>query len=129
MTQPKRWQIAPTLTPQANENLAVFPTVLRQILFNRGRATDAEARAFLNAEANFNTDPFQMTGMDKAIACIQRAIEKKEAIAIYGDYDVDGVTATALLYEFSGHLEWKPDQESRTASTRGTASIRMHWMT
>ncbi len=99
MTQPKRWQIAPTLTPQANENLAVFPTVLRQILFNRGRATDAEARAFLNAEANFNTDPFQMTGMDKAIARIQRAIEKKEAIAIYGDYDVDGVTATALLYE------------------------------
>jgi len=95
----KRWQISPPLTPEANESLAAFPPILRQVLFNRGYASDVEARAFLKAETVFNTDPFQMTGMDTAVARIQHAIDQKEAIAIYGDYDVDGVTATALLVQ------------------------------
>jgi single-stranded-DNA-specific exonuclease len=69
------------------------------LLFNRGYATDAEARVFLKAETNFETDPFQMTGMDLATARIQHAIEQMEPIAVYGDYDVDGVTATALLVQ------------------------------
>jgi len=95
----KRWQISPPLTPEASESLAAFPPILRQVLFNRGYASDVEARAFLKAETVFNTDPFQMTGMDTAVARIQHAIDQKEAIAIYGDYDVDGVTATALLVQ------------------------------
>ena len=95
----KRWQIDPVLTLQASQSLAGFPPILRQVLFNRGYGTDADARAFLKAEANFNTDPFQLTGMETAIERIQRAIEQKELIAIYGDYDVDGVTATVLLVE------------------------------
>ena len=99
MTQRKRWQIAPTLTNQANESMVKFPPILRQVLFNRGYATDAEARAFLKAETNFDTNPFQMTGMELAAARIQHAIEQKEPIAVYGDYDVDGVTATALLVQ------------------------------
>jgi single-stranded-DNA-specific exonuclease len=97
--QTKRWQIAPTLTPQANESLVKFPSILRQVLFNRGYATDSEARAFLKAESDFDTDPFQMTGMDEAVARIQHAVEQREPIAVYGDYDVDGVTATALLVQ------------------------------
>jgi len=99
MIQPKRWQIAPILTPQANESLLKFPTILRQVLFNRGYATDTKARAFLKAETDFDTDPFQMTGMEMAAARIQYAIEQKEPIAIYGDYDVDGVSATVLLVQ------------------------------
>ena len=99
MTQPKRWQIAPTLSPQANESLAKFPVILRQVLFNRGYPTDAKASAFLKAEADFDTDPFQMTGMNEAVERIRYAIEHKEPIAVYGDYDVDGVTATALLVQ------------------------------
>jgi single-stranded-DNA-specific exonuclease len=95
----KRWQISPPLTPEANASLAAFPPILRQVLFNRGYASDVEARAFLKAETIFNTDPFQMTGMDTAVARIQRAIDQKEPVAIYGDYDVDGVTATALLVQ------------------------------
>ena len=95
----KRWQISPPLTPEANESLVAFPPILRQVLFNRGYASDVEARAFLKAETDFNSDPFQMTGMDTAVARIQRAIDQKEPIAIYGDYDVDGVTATALLVQ------------------------------
>ena len=97
--QTKHWQISPPLSPQANESLVEFPPILRQILYNRGYATNDKARAYLKAETDFNTDPFQMIGMDAAIARILQAIEQKEPIAIYGDYDVDGVTATALLVQ------------------------------
>src|SRR5688572_15543644 len=97
MTHPKRWLIPPPITPEADSALKAFPPILRQILFNRGYATDAEARAFLKAEPGSNTDPFQMTGMQTAVDRIRQALERHEPIAIYGDYDVDGVTATALL--------------------------------
>jgi single-stranded-DNA-specific exonuclease len=99
MPQNKRWIIPPLITPQADSALSAFPQPLRQILFNRGFAADAEARAYLNAKADFNTDPFQMSGMQAAVDRIQFAIQKAEPIAIYGDYDVDGVTATALLVQ------------------------------
>jgi single-stranded-DNA-specific exonuclease len=99
MPHTKRWQTAPPLTSQADESLAAFPPILRQLLFNRGYATDADARSFLKAETDFDTNPFQMTGMDIAVARIRQAIDRKEPIAIYGDYDVDGVTATALLVQ------------------------------
>ena len=95
----KHWNILPPITPEADIALSAFQPVLRQVLFNRGFAADAEARAFLRAEPNFNTDPFQMTGMQTAVERICLAIQNNEAVAIYGDYDVDGVTATALLVE------------------------------
>jgi len=99
MTQNKRWTVPPLITPEADSALSAFPALLRQILFNRGYATDAEARAYLNAKPDFNTDPFQMTGMRQTVDRINYAIQNHEPIAIYGDYDVDGVTATALLVE------------------------------
>lgn len=95
----KRWVIAPTITSGASASLSAFPPILRQILFNRGLGTDAEARAFLKAQPNFNSDPFQMIGMQAAVDRIRFAIGQHEPAAIYGDYDVDGVTATALLVE------------------------------
>jgi single-stranded-DNA-specific exonuclease len=97
MTHKNRWLIPPPITPEADAALAAFPSVLRQILFNRGYATDASARAFLKAETPFDTNPFQMKGMDAAVERIRFALDRAEPIAIYGDYDVDGVTATALL--------------------------------
>jgi single-stranded-DNA-specific exonuclease len=99
VTKSKRWLISPSFTHQAQEALAAFPPILQQLLFNRGYATDSEARAFLRAEANFDTSPFQMTGMEAAVERILYALEHREPIAIYGDYDVDGVTATALLVQ------------------------------
>lgn len=99
MPNNKRWIVPPLITPEADSALSAFPPILRQILFNRGCATDAGARAYLNAKPNFNTDPFQMTGMRETIERIQFAIKNHEPIAIYGDYDVDGVTATALMVE------------------------------
>jgi len=99
MTHTKRWLIPLPITPEADKALEKFPPILRQILFNRGYASDAEARAFLKAEPDFDTDPFRMSNMKDAIERISEAIEKNEPIAIYGDYDVDGVTSTALLVD------------------------------
>ncbi|HLF74000.1 MAG TPA: single-stranded-DNA-specific exonuclease RecJ [Anaerolineales bacterium] len=93
----RRWVVAPPITPQADQALSKFPPILKQILFNRGMGTDAEARAFLKAEPSSDTDPFQLTGMAAAVDRIRHAIAHHEPVAIYGDYDVDGVTATALL--------------------------------
>ena len=95
----KRWVLPPVLTDSANEGLAAFTPVMRQILYNRGFATDESARAYLNAKTLFDTFPLQMTGMPRAVERIGSAIHQNEAIAIYGDYDVDGVTATALLVQ------------------------------
>lgn len=99
MPQEKRWIVPPLLTPEADSALAAHPQPLRQILFNRGFATDSQARAYLNARADFDTNPFQMTGMRQTVDRIRSAIDRREPIAIYGDYDVDGVTATALLVQ------------------------------
>ncbi len=99
MMHSKRWQIAPPLTPQANDNLSNFPHILAQLAFNRGYATVEEARNFFNARIPHSTDPFQMTGMQAAVERVRQAIAAAEPIAIYGDYDVDGVTATALLVQ------------------------------
>jgi len=96
----KRWRIASRITPAAEEALSDYPPILRQILFNRGYATQAEARAFLEAQPPLDADPFQMSGVAEAVERLQRAIAQGEKIAIYGDYDVDGVTATALLIEY-----------------------------
>ncbi|HLO34078.1 MAG TPA: single-stranded-DNA-specific exonuclease RecJ [Anaerolineales bacterium] len=104
MMHNKRWVVAPPITLQADESLAKFPSILKQIVFNRGLATDAEARAFLKAEPNANTDPFQLIGMQATVDRICYALQHHEPIAIYGDYDVDGVTATALLVQALGEL-------------------------
>ena len=95
----KRWVISSPLTPQAEEGLVRFPPILKQILFNRGLANYEDARAFMRAVPSFDTDPFQLTGMQATVDRILYAIRHSEPIAVYGDYDVDGVTATALLVD------------------------------
>src|SRR5688572_5116919 len=95
----KRWAIASPITPQAEESLIKFPPILKQILFNRGLGSYEEAKLFLEAKPVANNDPFQLIGMQATVERIQYALDHQEPIAIYGDYDVDGVTATALLVQ------------------------------
>jgi len=94
-----RWQIQAPLTPEADQALEKFPPILRQLLFNRGYATDAEARAFLKAAPDHTMSPWGLKDMAIAVDRIIQAIDQKEKIIIYGDYDVDGVTSTALLVQ------------------------------
>ncbi len=67
------------------------------LLYNRGYKTPEEATSFIRLEAELFHDPFLMEDMKKAADRIADAIEKKEKIAVYGDYDADGVTSTSLL--------------------------------
>ncbi len=100
----KRWQIAAPLTTEAEQELAAFPFPLRQILFNRGYATEAEARAFLLPERAF-PDPGYLLDVDVAVDRILYARRQGQKVIVYGDYDVDGVTATALLLEVLKRLD------------------------
>ncbi len=95
----KRWVINSPITPVAAEALVRFPPILQQILFNRGMGNYDEASAFLRALPGHDTDPFKFTGMDAAVDRVLFAISHSEPVAVYGDYDVDGVTATALLVD------------------------------
>ncbi len=75
-------------------------SVTAQVLVNRGIENETEANLFLNCTLFDLPSPYLMKGMDKAVERIKEALESNEKIAIYGDYDVDGVTSTALLYTF-----------------------------
>jgi single-stranded-DNA-specific exonuclease len=68
-----------------------------QLLINRGIKTAAEARSYLYPTLDELHSPFKLAGMDKAVERIHKAISRGEKICIYGDYDTDGTTATALL--------------------------------
>jgi single-stranded-DNA-specific exonuclease len=100
----KRWQIAPKISPSAEQALESYPPILRQVLFNRGITTPLEAQHFLDAKPGFDTDPFLIKGMRAAVERIETALREQELVIIYGDYDVDGVTATALLVKVLGAL-------------------------
>ena len=96
----KRWIVSPLVPPAVKRELHDFPPFLRQLLYNRGIQTATEAHAFMDAETVALTDPLLLRDMDVAISLIQEALSHAEKIAVYGDYDVDGVTASALLFEF-----------------------------
>jgi single-stranded-DNA-specific exonuclease len=97
--QPMQW-IVPTVDPDAVSRLATHlecPNAIASLLVARGISDPAAAQTFLNPTIDDLIDPMLMLGMDRAIARIQRAVRSGEPILIYGDYDVDGTTATVLL--------------------------------
>ena len=77
--------------------------LLSRVLAARGCQTPQQAAALLEGETPLS-DPFAIRDMDKAVERLHRAVEEGETIVIYGDYDVDGVTATAILYEYLTNL-------------------------
>jgi single-stranded-DNA-specific exonuclease len=95
----KRWLIPPRIPPDAELALQGYPPFLRQILYNRGYGDPEAARGFLDALSPPGTEPFLLSGISHAVDRIKYAIRRQEPVAIYGDYDVDGVTATALLVQ------------------------------
>lgn len=92
------WQVK-TAEPNGEQPLAAMGcgVLLRRVLAARGY-DEAAARRLLEPGETLS-DPFLMRDMDKAVARITQAIEAEEPIVIYGDYDVDGISATAILYE------------------------------
>ena len=74
--------------------------LLSAVLALRGIRTVAEARELLDGGLTCLHDPMQMQGMAQAVRRLRRAIAQKEAVAVYGDYDVDGITATCLVTDY-----------------------------
>ena len=79
------------------QSVGVSPITAR-LLYNRGYDTPEKAHAFIHTDISALHDPFLMKDMDKAVERIAAAIQNNETIAIYGDYDVDGVTSVTSIY-------------------------------
>ena len=75
-----------------------YPEVFAGLLMARGVHNKEEAQRFLYPSEKNMYDPFLMKGMEAAVCRISQAMDAREKITIYGDYDVDGITATSILY-------------------------------
>ncbi len=100
----KRWHHAQDLTSEQLElkkeiaDAIHAPDIIAEILIRKGITDIDEINKFFNPVMDFTHDPFMFNDMRKAAERIKLAVENQEKITIYGDYDVDGTTATALLY-------------------------------
>lgn len=97
----EQWNI-PVLRAETVEALmdAGYPYLVSSVLVSRGIETAEAAAEALERERTLSHSPFLMRDMDKAVARIQRALTDGETIAVFGDYDVDGITATCLLTDY-----------------------------
>jgi single-stranded-DNA-specific exonuclease len=95
-----RW-IVPSFDPaevKAISDSLQIPELMAKLLLHRGLKTAQDASLFLNPGLENLHSPFLFDDMEKAVSRIQRAVANKELIMIHGDYDIDGITATAILY-------------------------------
>lgn len=102
----KRWSFGETQkeTVECLVSALRVPIYIAEILVNRGITTVEAARRFLSREEQCEAEPLLMKDVERAAMRIRRAINAKEEIVIYGDYDVDGVTATSLMMRVLGEL-------------------------
>ena len=82
---------------------------ISRLLINRGVSTPDEAVSFLTVDKTQFKDPFLLKDMDKAVSRIKSAVEQKERVLIYGDYDVDGITSISILYLYFKELGLQTD--------------------
>ena len=97
---PDTWEVYPQLPQeyfQAGKD-ARINQILIQLLYNRGLKTIPEMQSFIDASYTETLDPLSLIDMPRALARIQQALSNGEHITIYGDYDADGVTSSALLF-------------------------------
>src|SRR3989344_2079011 len=73
--------------------------ILEQLLINRGIKTEDEKEKFFNPKIEDYKKDLEIPGIEKTLKRIQKAIELGETIVVFGDYDVDGITASAVLYK------------------------------
>lgn len=100
------------------QSLHISPLIAR-LLVVRGLTDPVQARRFLYGDANDFHDPFQLSGMGVAVPRIQKAIKDREKIRIYGDYDADGVSSTALMTRLLRKLDAQFDYYVPNRFTEG----------
>ncbi|MCB0161249.1 MAG: hypothetical protein KDD83_24110, partial [Caldilineaceae bacterium] len=96
LQQSKHWQIHPPAPDAFFSGVPEHP-LLAQVLYNRGVRTPEDVAQFLSVSDLVVDNPYRLRDMVPAVQRILQAIETGEIICVYGDFDADGVTATALL--------------------------------
>ena len=99
-----------SLAEECNLNL-----VVSALLILRGIDTKEKVNIFINPDLNLLHDPFLLSDMDKAVLILNTALKEKKSVIIFGDYDVDGITSTAIIYKtlksLNFNVSWKlPDR-------------------
>ncbi|MCQ2178053.1 MAG: single-stranded-DNA-specific exonuclease RecJ [Bacteroidales bacterium] len=103
MTKECKWILREPAAPEKVERLSTevgIDRVLSELLVQRGVETFEQARSFFRPDLANLHDPFLMKDMEEAVNRLHKAVEGGEKILVYGDYDVDGTTAVALVYSF-----------------------------
>ncbi len=103
MNQDRKWILKEAADPEVVSRLSAelgIDPVLSELLVQRGVTSFEQAREFFRPSLDSLHDPFLMKDMDKAVERIETALSKRQKILVYGDYDVDGTTAVALVYSF-----------------------------
>lgn len=107
MPKEREWRLKDPANPekvaQLSAELGIDP-VLASLLVSRGVNTFEEARSFFRPKLEALHDPFLMKDMSNAVERLEKAVSGKERILVYGDYDVDGTTAVALVFSFIRRL-------------------------
>jgi single-stranded-DNA-specific exonuclease len=105
---PQRWSVAePTFAAEELARGLGVPLLLARCLVNRGIIARENAEGFLAPRLKSLADPFLLPDMAEAVEALLRARENNEAVIVFGDYDVDGVTATAILLETLEFFGWR----------------------
>jgi single-stranded-DNA-specific exonuclease len=94
-----RWNLLPPAPKEYLDRATGFSPLLAQILYNRGLDDPTKLELFLSGDERLVYDPFLLPDMQKATSRLYRALLSGEKIAVYGDFDVDGVTSTALMVQ------------------------------
>jgi single-stranded-DNA-specific exonuclease len=94
-----RWNLLPPAPAQFLADSAGIPPLVVQLLFNRGLTGPSQVSSFLSGDKDLSASPFLLPDMHRAVSRVYQALLGGEQIAIYGDYDADGITATALLVQ------------------------------
>lgn len=94
-----RWKLLPACPQSLFSQARQVPPLLVQLLFNRGISNPSDFEAFLAASPILGNDPFLLPDMSQAVARIFKALLRGERIAVFGDFDADGITATVIMVE------------------------------
>ncbi|HEY4508414.1 MAG TPA: single-stranded-DNA-specific exonuclease RecJ, partial [Candidatus Paceibacterota bacterium] len=97
----QKYKVAASPTADMEKNLLAYSPLVRQLLYGRGILNGEEAEKFLNPHyENHTHDPFLMKDMEKAVERILKAVKDDKRIAIFSDYDADGIPGAVVLHDF-----------------------------
>lgn len=116
------WKITPSASPRSVNELEKalnVPTIIANLLVNRGVDTFEKAKTYFRPQLNQLHDPFLMEDMAVAVDRINLALKNNEKILVYGDYDVDGTTSVALVYSYLKNLTNQIDHYQPDRYTEG----------